>query len=247
MRRKLIFLRSGLMLAVLALLVPVTTVFAAGNTNPGVLPPVSHPYGKTYGEWSNAWYQWSLSLPVVLNHEEANPLFDTTGASCSVGQTGQVWFLAGIITVNTNPGAGIITRSCTVPAGKALFIPVVNVENDIPSDTSGCTTEQCVRDNMEGFMALAHDYSAKIDGVSVGNLESYRIGPNNSAFSITLPNNNLYQYFGLPVSPGTYFPAVSDGYYLFLAPMSAGRHNLEVKGSFGDFFSFDVTYILTIH
>jgi hypothetical protein len=35
-----------------------------GNSaNPRVLPPHSHPLGKTYGEWAVAWWQWALSIP----------------------------------------------------------------------------------------------------------------------------------------------------------------------------------------
>src|SRR2546423_112062 len=128
MVRKINFLRTGLTLVMLTLLLQVTPVLADGNSNPGVLPPNSHPFGKTYGEWSNAWWQWALLNPVVKGNEQANPLFDTTGASCGVGQSGKVWFLAGIVTVNYSPGAGTITRNCTIPTGTALFVPVVNVE-----------------------------------------------------------------------------------------------------------------------
>src|SRR4030081_3634226 len=69
----------------------------------------------TYGQWSARWSQWALAIP-----KGTNPLLDTTGAKCAVGQGGPVWFLAGTF------GSGSVSRSCTVPAGKALFFPVVN-------------------------------------------------------------------------------------------------------------------------
>ncbi len=53
------YLPSGLALIALVFLLQVTPVWAAKNPNPGVLPPESHPFGKTYGEWSNAWWQWA--------------------------------------------------------------------------------------------------------------------------------------------------------------------------------------------
>src|SRR2546426_11911178 len=70
----------------------------AENPNPGVLPPHSHSYGKTYAEWSEVWWQWALSFPAATN-----PIADLTGADCALGQTGPdafpverpVWFLAG--------------------------------------------------------------------------------------------------------------------------------------------------------
>ena len=45
------YLPSGLALIALVFLLQVTPVWAAQNPNPGVLPPESHPFGKTYGQW----------------------------------------------------------------------------------------------------------------------------------------------------------------------------------------------------
>lgn len=82
-----------------------------GNTNPGILPPQSKPYGKTYGQWGADWWRWALSIPA-----DSNPILDPTGASCGLGQSGPVWFLAGT-------GGAAVTRECSVPAGRALFSP----------------------------------------------------------------------------------------------------------------------------
>src|SRR5262245_45548774 len=61
-----------------------------GNPNPGVLPPQTTAYGKTYGEWGAAWWQWALSIPA-----DRNPLTDKTGEFCGEGQSGPVWFRGG--------------------------------------------------------------------------------------------------------------------------------------------------------
>ena len=93
----------------------------AGNTNPKVLPPNSAPYGKTYGEWGAAWWQWAVSFPY-----EVNPVYnDPTGAFAGLGQSGPVWFLAG-----TSDATAV--RTCAVPPGKALFFPIINIMNDYP-------------------------------------------------------------------------------------------------------------------
>ena len=109
-------------MVILGLLVPAATAVAGGkgNPNPQVLPINSRPHGLTYGEWSAKWWEWAFSLPVSVN-----PLFDTTGALASNGQSGPVFFLAGVISVS-----GIAERTITVPAGKALFFPILNVEAD---------------------------------------------------------------------------------------------------------------------
>ena len=77
-----------------------------GNAgNPRVLPPQSHPHGKTYGEWAAAWWQWALSIP-----EAQNPVADATGEFAGLGQSGPVWFLAGTF-------GNSAERTVTIPAG----------------------------------------------------------------------------------------------------------------------------------
>src|SRR5207245_1119877 len=141
--------------------VPTQRAGAASNPNPGVLPPNSHAYGKTYGGWSAAWWQYVLSQPA-----SSNPLVDTTGARCGVGQSGPVFFLVGAF------GSGKTTRDqCTVPAGKALFFPLVNAfDAHVPGD--GLDTPQKVWDDLHiagGFSISA--LHASIDGVPVNNLD----------------------------------------------------------------------------
>src|SRR5690349_5206690 len=194
------YLLSSIALIALVLLLQVTPVLATKNPNPGVLPPDSLPFGKTYGEWSNAWWQWAYSIPVPNN-----PVLDKTGANCGVGQSGQVWFLAGFFTPAT------ITRSCTVPHGKALFFPIFNSENDNIGVTPPQTADQ-LRAALNQFFDCCVDPStflAVVDGVAIQQLGNYRAGPHNPVFSFTLPVNNVY--FGTPPA-GTYSPVVSDGY-----------------------------------
>ena len=90
-------------------LIVVTTMVLAQN--PEVVPLNFNAFGNTYGEWSARWWRWALSIPA-----DQNPLLDTTGANCSEGQGGQIWFLAGVF-------GGAATHSCTVSGGKALFFP----------------------------------------------------------------------------------------------------------------------------
>ena len=66
-----------------------------------------------------AWWQWALSIPASVN-----PMLDTTGANCMVGQNGDVWYLAELFFVG-----GSVTRDCAVPEGVTLFFPVLNFVN----------------------------------------------------------------------------------------------------------------------
>jgi len=90
-------------------------VQADSDARSKVIPRDANAYGNSYGEWSARWLQWVFSIPAATN-----PAADTTGANCGEGQAGPVWFLAGTF-INT-----AVTRACTVPAGKALFFPLVN-------------------------------------------------------------------------------------------------------------------------
>src|SRR3954453_11906827 len=107
-------------LLIAAALVPTRQAKAEGNGNPSVIPSNARPYGQSYVEWSNAWWQWAFSLPVPAGNPEAHPLFDPTGASCGAGQSGSVWFLAGSFAGRT------VVRNCTIPTGKAIFFPILN-------------------------------------------------------------------------------------------------------------------------
>jgi hypothetical protein len=82
-----------------------------GNSNPGVLPPGSHPYGASYDEWSERWWKWVLSIPAA-----SNPLLDPTGQFATVGQSGPVWFLAG------NIGGGVVANRCD-SIGQGTLLP----------------------------------------------------------------------------------------------------------------------------
>src|SRR5438046_3826702 len=94
------------------------------QADPIIIPRDSVTYGRTYGDWAAAWWQWALSIPA--SH---HPLFDT--ADCGVGQSGPVFFLGGkaCSTLDTHCDFGHADRICTVPSGKALFFPVINTED----------------------------------------------------------------------------------------------------------------------
>ncbi len=242
MKVSLKYWRSSIVLAVVAVvLFGTTTACAAQNPNPGVLPPQSHPNGLTYGEWSNAWWQWALKIPAPVN-----PVIDTTGANCGVGQSGQVWFLAGVF------GTGTATRNdCTVPAGKKLFFPIWNIvsiaTDGTPPDCppNGENADQ-LRNDIAGSI-MAQDpttYKAQVDGESITNLAIYRAGPNNPSFNLhNLALDTFNTVFRTQcTSLASQYLAVSDGWYLMLAPLTPGKHTIhfEVPNT------QNITYNLTV-
>jgi hypothetical protein len=204
------------------------------NVNPTVLPPGSMPYGRSYAEWGAEWWKWAISIPLP-----SNPMNDQTGANFTEGQSGQVWYLAG--TFCPDLGAcdlATATKTCAVPAGKALFFPVLNAE--CSTFEGNGTTEADLRACAQGAIDLAVGLQCEIDGVPVGNLGDYRATSGLFTWG-PLPGDNI---FG--ASAGITSPAVSDGYWIMLAPLPAGQHTIHFAGAFAEFFALDVTYHLTV-
>jgi hypothetical protein len=218
-----------------------------GNKNPGVIPPNAKYQGLTYGEWSARQTQWFFSLPV-----DANPLLDT--ADCSAGQAGNVWFLGGTFASSEiEPGVilGEADRDCTIPAGTALVLPMVSAET---SEAEGYgSTEVELRDaaNFLADFIVPSSVFLVIDGEPVPDLGPFRvesplltIGP--------LPENNVLQVFGYDAPAGSTSPAVSDGYFAVVKPLSVGTHTLHFGGVIdvtsigGPLFIQDITYTITV-
>jgi hypothetical protein len=209
--------------------------------NAAVLPASAKPYGKTYGEWSAAWWRWALAIPA-----DSNPITDQTGEDAAIGQSGSVWFLAGNV-------GGVTARTVTVPAGKALFIPILNtIYLGFPCDDRnlpGCEIDQALEQandvaGLLSFITPSMDgatLACEIDGAAVQNLTAGRVD-SSAIYSVTLGADNV---FGYPAGP--YHPCVDTGYYLMLAPLSAGSHTIHFAAANADnSFSLNVTYHMTV-
>jgi hypothetical protein len=226
-------LRLNLIAVILGIMVLAPMVAAADDVNPGVYPVDSVICGKTYGEWSEEWWKWALSIPL-----DRNPLTDTTGEFCAEGQSGDVWFIGGII--STQPSPIQITRTCTIPAGKALFFPVINGECS-RIEGNGETEEElraCANNQME-YVTVKE---AKVDGKKLKNLDDYRV--ESDLFIFKLPKDNI-----LGLHPGS-SKSVADGYWIMLEPLSEGKHTIYIHGKMvfpdGSSFETEVTYKITV-
>jgi hypothetical protein len=229
---------SGLM--ALAVLVLVPLAVHAGNPNPGVLPPQSSAFGQTYGEWAGDWWNWALQFPAATC-----PLLDTTGEFGHLGQTGNVWFLAG------NFG-GVSHRAISVPTGKALFFPLINVVRATPEaiirgggDPTGMTHEEkeaFLRNLANATTDLTSSLVAHVDGVALQDLFDYRAESPPGGFLLHIPAGSV----AIPsYAAGDHDPAVADGYWLMLAPLSKGKHQIHFSSARPG-FSLDVTYDLSV-
>ena len=198
----------------------------------------------SYSQLGDMFWQWQFSLPVP-----ANPIFDN--GDCKTGQSGPAWFLGGTSNTSTVNGVtiGQADRTCTLPANRPIFFPIINSEcSDVPGDNLGDTTEVGLRACAKFFTDFTTAVSVTLDNISLtGNIQraaspagGFQFGP--------LPGNNVLQHFGLAAQPGSTHNSVSDGFYLKLDPLPAGMHTLHFHGEQdfggGSMFVQDITYHL---
>jgi hypothetical protein len=197
------------------LLFSVTLSLVAGSNSVNIFPPGSKPYGLTYADHQKNFWKWSLAIPV-----KDNPVNDPTGEKCANGQTNtnsSVFYLA------FNNG-GISERTCKVPAGKGLLIPVMQVEKS-DKELPGASVEEL-------------DKSAKKDQDSVNSLY-LKIGDKEYAyedllkyrthtddFKVVFPDKGI---FG--VMEGGVSKAVADGFYIITEPLAKGNYPIHFRSS----------------
>jgi hypothetical protein len=206
----------------------------ADSKNEGVFAIDSKPYGVSYEDWTIKYWQWLLSMPV-----DVSPRTDTTGERCTQEQEDSpVFFLVGA-------GGGVVERTCTVPAGKAILVPVAHVECSFAefSEFGGETEEKlhtCAEEDQSSNPLLF----LSVDGREFKELDSYRI--HSRAFDVNFPSNAL---FGAKAGPSR---AVSDGYWIILEPLPVGEHEIHFKNTLTNpktgalFFSDDIKYHLIV-
>jgi len=191
------------------------------------------PYEKSWETWVELWWQWYYSFPY-----EDSPALDSTGEFSQKGHfQDSIWFLAG-----TNVGK--VERNCTIPQGTAIFCPIIN-------DIISYHTYPELKTDSELIAYAKTDLdqtnliSASLDGLKIPNLNLYRVQSN--LFQINIPDRSNKDLW-------IKTKAVSDGFWLFIKPLSPGRHKLEFIGEKFEFdkiknlqkFRLEVTYHLQI-
>jgi len=184
-----------------------------------LVPPFENIAGRSQSDWSRAWWQWAGSF-----QQYESPIADKTGARCGLKQSGAVWFLAGTY------GTGRTIRTCSVPAGKLLFFPLINyiVGPAYAGRTSCESVRGLAREMTDGVSSLV----LELDGKVIENLESHR--------QETRECFDLAERVG-----GGVFPSEANGYYVMLRPLSRGTHTLNFGGILPS-MSQAVTYTLHV-
>lgn len=159
--------------------------------------------GRSLKEWSAEWAQYVFSQNVA-------PLTDTTGAACRTAQHGPVWFLAGT-------SGGSASRSCLIPEGKALMVPLLNL---LDVNTAAQPAAE-LRAEIAGCLDNPAELYLAIDGVAVSAKVLNGLRVKSIAFDVVYPD----------LGAGVFSPAVSDGYYAMIAPLAVGTHTIQFGGT----------------
>lgn len=196
----------------LVFLLTLTNFAYSQGSNQTAYSTDSKPFGVSYQDWAARWWNWTFGMK-ANEHPRDDP-----SRSCNVNQNGSVWFLPDSLNIESNP------RTCDVPVGKAIFIPVVTGELN--------TLEKPNYDDsqiIKGALAC-DDYSkdrhAEVDGVSVKGLNdplTFRIN-STGLVNLRVVDDNIYNIKG-----GTGRGFV-DGWFLFLKPLEVGEHKIHVAG-----------------
>ena len=203
----------------------------AGLANADQGSVLARPSAASYKALSAKWWQWAASTPFSDNGP-----FGQSGTDCSENQPeGKVWFLAGQFT--SDPA----TRKCVIPAGRWLFLPVINVEcSSLEAEPfyGGTVAERraCVEKDIFAFSEL------------VATLDGRAIVPNLDDYEVTSPNFPIVAVDGNPASiPAGRGFSVSKGVWLLLAPLDRGPHTIEFRGCIAAFeFCPKATYSITV-
>jgi hypothetical protein len=215
------------------------------KTTLDILDPTETHYGKTYEESAGDWVQYvNDTAPPECIH----PVMDGTGATCALYQDpdSPVFMLVG------NYGGVSIREECVVPAGKAIFLPLINGAADnagVPEEMT--LSEPALQAFVEDTFDLVDTDSLRlvVDGHAIDRLE--RGGIRSARYVLDLaPGANVYTCNDIDGVEGE-FPGYVSGYWAMLAPLEKGAHTIEFGGTVeaapqGQAVTVDVRYELTV-
>ena len=186
-----------------------------------LVPPDQPVAGLRQDEWSRAWWQWAASFEY-----EDSPVADRTGQRCAARQSGPVWFLAGTY------GTRRTIRTCTVPAGKHLFFPLVNYV--VMRRPTGATSCAAVTRSAAEVTEEASGLLLDVDGVRYPGLVRHRQA-----------TRECFDMGALTPGRTPVYPSAANGYYVMLRPLAPGRHTLNFGGVLPSMLQA-VTYTLVV-
>jgi hypothetical protein len=186
-----------------------------GSKSVNIFPSGSKPYGLTFAEHQKNFWKWILEIPA-----NESPVNDRTGEKCANGQSNSN---SSVFYLSFNNG-GIAERTCKVPAGKGLFIPIMQVEyseKEVPNasveDLRRTVTKD--QDSVNSLYLKIGDKEYKYDDL-------IKFRTQTDVFEVVFPNKGI---FG--VIEGGVSKVIGDGFYIITEPLTQGNYSVHFKSS----------------
>jgi hypothetical protein len=179
-----------------------------------LIPINKKPFGLSYEQ--HIINYWKFILPI---NKTENPAEDPTGSHCTQGQNLSD---SSIFYLHANDG-GVSEKTCKMPAGKGLFIPILQAESST-AEEPGATIDklhQTVTKDQDRANALSLTINDK--NYNFDELKKYRVPTKD--FQVTFPKDSI---FSATPGPAT---SVTDGYQVITTPLAPGNYTIKFKGS----------------
>jgi hypothetical protein len=179
-----------------------------------IFPPKGSPYGLTYEEHIKNYWKFIISIPA-----DQNPVNDETGeksVTSQINSSSSVFYLA-------DSRRGKTERTCTIPSGKGVLIPVMVVEVS-DKERPNAPLEELQKMAKKDQDSVSSLY-LKIDSKEYDSayLDGFRT--HTDAFNVVFPENAIYN------APPGKSTAVADGHYIITDVLSKGKHEIHFKSS----------------
>ncbi|HZL22742.1 MAG TPA: hypothetical protein VFC05_05425 [Nitrososphaeraceae archaeon] len=186
-----------------------------GAQSLNIFPPESKPYGLTFAEHQKNFWKWLLEIPA-----NESPVKDRTGEKCANGQSNTN---SSVFYLSMNIG-GTSERTCKVPVGKGLLIPVMQVEWS-DKEAPGASVEELHKSAKKDQDSVNSLY-LKIGDKEYKYKDLIKYRTETDVFKVVFPDNGI---FG--VIEGGISNVVSDGFYIITEPLIRGNYSIHFKSS----------------
>ena len=186
-----------------------------GSNSVNIFPPGSKPYGLTFAEHQKNFWKWLLEIPA-----NESPVNDRTGEKCANGQSNTN---SSVFYLSMNNG-GISERTCKVPVGKGLLIPVMQVEWS-DKEAPGASVEELHKSAKKDQDSVNSLY-LKIGDKEYKYADLLKYRTQTDVFEVAFPDNGI---FG--VIEGGVSKVIGDGFYIITEPLIKGNYSIHFKSS----------------
>lgn len=205
----------------------ISPVAAWASSSVNIYPPESIPYGLTYAQHAENFWKWLLPMPA-----DNSPMEDPTGAKCKNDQADSN---SSVFYLSHNSG-GRSDRTCEVPAGKGLLIPVMNFEQS-DKENPGASVQDLDSITKKDQDSVNNLY-LNIDGKEYRSKDLLKYRTHTGVFDVVFPDNGIYG-----VMKGGPSKVVADGFYILTEPLPAGNHTVHFNSSLICTYCADPNYV----